>query len=148
MLEPGLAAAMATCWRRFYVRDVTFAEDASRLRTGNGPQVMACLRNLVVGVLSRAGPVNLAAALRQHARDPTGHSPPSGSPSDEPDITTERRSPGTLSALLQLARLFLIPPSQVVSWPLTCGAAANPAIGGRGRNLKCAHTPMYENAAQ
>ena len=54
-----------------YVRDVTFAEDASRLRTGNGPQVMACLRNLVIGALSSAGPVNLAAALRQHARDPT-----------------------------------------------------------------------------
>jgi hypothetical protein len=30
---------------------------------------MACLRNLVIGVLSRAGPVNLAAALRHHARD-------------------------------------------------------------------------------
>jgi predicted transposase YbfD/YdcC len=54
-----------------YVRDVTFAEDASQLRTGNGPQVMACLRNLVIGALCRAGPVNLAAALRQHARDPT-----------------------------------------------------------------------------
>jgi predicted transposase YbfD/YdcC len=53
-----------------WVRDVTFAEDASRLRTGNGPQVMACLRNLVIGLLSWAGPVNLAAALRQHARDP------------------------------------------------------------------------------
>ena len=35
---------------------------------------MACLRNLVIGVLSRAGPVNLAAALRHHARDP--HRPP------------------------------------------------------------------------
>jgi predicted transposase YbfD/YdcC len=53
-----------------YVRDVTFAEDASQLRAGTGPQVMACLRNLVIGALSRAGPVNLAAALRQHARDP------------------------------------------------------------------------------
>jgi hypothetical protein len=31
---------------------------------------MACLRNLVIGVLSHAGPVNLAAALRHHARDP------------------------------------------------------------------------------
>jgi hypothetical protein len=30
---------------------------------------MACLRNLVIGVLSRAGPVNLAAALRHHSRD-------------------------------------------------------------------------------
>jgi predicted transposase YbfD/YdcC len=53
-----------------HVRDVTFAEDASQLRTGTGPQVMACLRNLVIGLLSRAGPVNLAAALRHHARDP------------------------------------------------------------------------------
>jgi predicted transposase YbfD/YdcC len=53
-----------------WVRDVTFAEDASQLRTGTAPQVMASLRNLAIGVLSRAGPVNLAAALRRHARDP------------------------------------------------------------------------------
>jgi predicted transposase YbfD/YdcC len=53
-----------------YVRDVTFAEDASQVRSGTGPQVMACLRNLVIGTLSRAGPVNLAAALGYHARDP------------------------------------------------------------------------------
>ena len=53
-----------------WVRDVTFAEDASQVRAGTGPQVMACLRNLAIGVLSRAGPVNLAAALRRHARDP------------------------------------------------------------------------------
>jgi predicted transposase YbfD/YdcC len=52
-----------------YVRDVTFAEDASQVRTGTGPQVMACLRNLVIGALNRAGPVNLAAALRYHSRD-------------------------------------------------------------------------------
>jgi predicted transposase YbfD/YdcC len=53
-----------------HVRDVTFAEDACKIRTGSGPSVMACLRNLVIGVLYRAGPVNLAAALRHHARDP------------------------------------------------------------------------------
>jgi predicted transposase YbfD/YdcC len=53
-----------------HVRDVTFAEDASQVRTGAAPNVMACLRNLAVGVLSRAGPVNVAAALRRHARDP------------------------------------------------------------------------------
>ena len=53
-----------------WVRDVTFAEDASQLRTGTGPQVMACLRNLAIGAPCRAGPVNLAAALRHHARDP------------------------------------------------------------------------------
>lgn len=52
-----------------YVRDVTFGEDASQVRTGAAPQVMACLRNLVIGALCRAGPVNLAAALRFHSRD-------------------------------------------------------------------------------
>ena len=49
---------------------MTFAEDASQVRSGTGPQVMAWLRNLVIGTLSRAEPVNLAAALRHHARDP------------------------------------------------------------------------------
>jgi predicted transposase YbfD/YdcC len=53
-----------------HVRDVTFCEDSSQTRTGAAPNVMACLRNLVIGVLSRAGPVNVAAALRRHARDP------------------------------------------------------------------------------
>jgi len=53
-----------------HIRDVTFAEDASQVRTGAAPTVMAVLRNLVVGVLSRAGPLNVAAALRRHARDP------------------------------------------------------------------------------
>ena len=53
-----------------HIRDTTFAEDGSQVRTGAGPHVMATLRNLVIGMLSRAGPVNLAAALRHHARDP------------------------------------------------------------------------------
>ena len=53
-----------------HIRDVSFAEDGSQVRTGAGPHVMACLRNLVIGMLSRAGPGNLAAALRHHARDP------------------------------------------------------------------------------
>jgi hypothetical protein len=53
-----------------YVRDVTFCEDASQVRTGATPGVMAALPNLVIGVLSRAETVNVAAALRHHARDP------------------------------------------------------------------------------
>jgi hypothetical protein len=32
----------------------------AQTRTGAAPNVMACLRNLVIGVLSRAGPVNVA----------------------------------------------------------------------------------------
>lgn len=59
--------------------------------TGTGPQAMASLRNLVIGALSRAGPVDLAAALRRHAGDRTGPSPPSGSPrmNRHHDRTTE-----------------------------------------------------------
>jgi hypothetical protein len=53
-----------------HLRDTTFAEDGSQVRTGATPNVMATLRNLVIGELSRAGPVNLAAALRRHARNP------------------------------------------------------------------------------
>jgi hypothetical protein len=53
-----------------HVRDTTFAEDASQVRTDAGPHVMATLRNLVIGVLCRTGPVNVAGALRRHARDP------------------------------------------------------------------------------
>ena len=53
-----------------HIRDVTLAEDASQVRTDGGPHVMATLRNLVIGVVCRAGPVNVATALRRHARDP------------------------------------------------------------------------------
>src|SRR4029450_2010127 len=38
-----------------WVRDVVFAQDASRIRTASGPQVMATLRNLAVGLLRLAG---------------------------------------------------------------------------------------------
>ncbi|WP_222109790.1 hypothetical protein [Streptomyces cupreus] len=47
-----------------FVRDVTFAEDASRVRTGHGPENMATLRNYANGTLRRAGHHNIAAALR------------------------------------------------------------------------------------
>ena len=53
-----------------WVRDVTFAEDLSQVRTGHGPQVMASLRNLVISLHRLAGATNLARALRHHARDP------------------------------------------------------------------------------
>jgi predicted transposase YbfD/YdcC len=53
-----------------WVRDVSFDEDRSQVRTGHGPQVMAALRNLVITALRLAGTTNIAAALRHHARDP------------------------------------------------------------------------------
>jgi predicted transposase YbfD/YdcC len=54
-----------------WVRDVAFAEDRSRIRTGHGPQVMASLRNLVISILRLLGVTNIAAALRRQGRDPT-----------------------------------------------------------------------------
>lgn len=50
--------------RLHWVRDATFGEDASRIRSGAAPQVMAALRNTVIGVLRLARADNLAAALR------------------------------------------------------------------------------------
>lgn len=49
------------------VRDITFQEDASRVRTGSAPQVMAAARNLVLALLRRHGAGNIAAALRMYA---------------------------------------------------------------------------------
>jgi predicted transposase YbfD/YdcC len=54
-----------------HIRDVTFAEDASQVRTGNAPRVMASVRNLAIGILRSRGHSNVAAALRHNARDAT-----------------------------------------------------------------------------
>jgi predicted transposase YbfD/YdcC len=52
-----------------WVRDVTYDEDRSQIRTGTGPQVMAALRNAAIGALRLAGVTNIAAANRHHARN-------------------------------------------------------------------------------
>jgi len=54
-----------------WVRDVTYDEDRSQIRTGNGPEVMAALRNAAIGALRTAGITNIAAGTRHHARDST-----------------------------------------------------------------------------
>ena len=51
-----------------YRRDVTLHEDASLVRTGRAPQVLAALNNLVCGLCVRAGITNLAALQRAFAR--------------------------------------------------------------------------------
>lgn len=69
-----LAAHIRGHWhvenRLHWVRDVTFDEDRSQIRTGNGPRVMASLRNLAIGLLRLNGATNIAQALRHHAWDP------------------------------------------------------------------------------
>jgi predicted transposase YbfD/YdcC len=46
-----------------YRRDVTLGEDASRIRKGNAPQVMASLRNAVIHLAQEVGP-DRATAIR------------------------------------------------------------------------------------
>jgi hypothetical protein len=41
-------------------------EDASRIRKGSGPQVMAAVRNAAIGLLRLTGATNIAAALRRN----------------------------------------------------------------------------------
>jgi predicted transposase YbfD/YdcC len=53
-----------------WVRDVTYAEDHSQVRAGNGPHVMATLRNTAISVLRLDGHDNIAKALRHNARSP------------------------------------------------------------------------------
>ena len=56
--------------RAAHARDVTFGEDACQVRTGAAPQVLAALRNVVIGLLRNAGWTNTAAGLRFNAWRP------------------------------------------------------------------------------
>ena len=52
-----------------WVRDVTFREDASRVRTGPKPRIMATLRNLAIGLIRQAGYTKIAATIRRIKHD-------------------------------------------------------------------------------
>lgn len=71
--------ALLACWVRghwsieaglHWVRDVTFGEDHSQIRTNHGPTNLAALRTLAINALRLTGYTNIAAGLRQHARTP------------------------------------------------------------------------------
>ncbi|GAA2288165.1 hypothetical protein GCM10010415_69410 [Streptomyces atrovirens] len=51
-----------------HVRDTTFAEDASTIRTGSLPRVMAGLRNLAISICQQDNHTNIAAATRHPSR--------------------------------------------------------------------------------
>jgi predicted transposase YbfD/YdcC len=53
-----------------WVRDVTYQEDKSLVRTGNAPRVMASLRSLAISLAPPGGPCQHRRANRHHARDP------------------------------------------------------------------------------
>ncbi|WP_338037197.1 hypothetical protein [Natronosporangium hydrolyticum] len=65
-----------------WVRDVTYDEDRSQIRTRTGPQVMAALRNAAISVLRLIGATNIAAANRHHSATAPPHLPYSASLSD------------------------------------------------------------------
>jgi predicted transposase YbfD/YdcC len=77
--DPDAGPAALAAWVRghweienklHWVRDVTYQEDKSLVRTGNAPRVMATLRSLAISLLRLDGHANIAAANRHHARDP------------------------------------------------------------------------------
>lgn len=63
----GVRAHWAIENRCHYVRDVTFDEDRSQVRTGNGPRLMAALRNFAISLLRLLGYANIAKATRAFA---------------------------------------------------------------------------------
>ena len=68
-----IADALRGHWRieaLHWIRDVSFGEDLSQIRTGSGPAVMATLRNFAVSRHRLAGDTNIAHACRRTARHP------------------------------------------------------------------------------
>ncbi|WP_234367286.1 ISAs1 family transposase [Streptomyces pluripotens] len=55
--------------RLHFVRDTAFAEDASTVRTGHGPDNMATLRSFAINTLRASGHANIAAGLREMSYD-------------------------------------------------------------------------------
>lgn len=53
--------------RNHYVRDTTYREDLSQIRTENGPHMMATLRGLAMSIMRLIGVKNIAKAGRDFA---------------------------------------------------------------------------------
>lgn len=53
-----------------HVRDTTLGEDASKIRTGHGPENMATLRSFAISTLRTAGHHSIAAGLRELSYTP------------------------------------------------------------------------------
>ncbi|MCC2275214.1 ISAs1 family transposase [Streptomyces sp. ET3-23] len=68
--------------RLHFVRDVTFDEDRSQIRTGHGPENMATLRNLAINTLRDHGHASIAAGLREMSYHP--FTPPPRPPQHRP----------------------------------------------------------------
>lgn len=53
-----------------WVRDVTFDEDRSQIRTGSEPRLFASIRNLAISILHLRGFKDIASSLRKLGRNP------------------------------------------------------------------------------
>lgn len=56
--------------RLHYVRDWTYDEDRSQVKTKHGPRMMACLRNFAISLLRLLNFKNIAQAVRNLAGKP------------------------------------------------------------------------------
>ncbi|MFE2038893.1 hypothetical protein ACFXBB_37880 [Streptomyces scopuliridis] len=68
-----LARIVRGHWRieaHHHVRDLTFAEDASRVRTGTAPRAMASFRDLAIGLARSMDWANMAAATDYYRSHP------------------------------------------------------------------------------
>jgi len=65
----GIARGQRGIESAHWIRDTAFAEDASSGYAGNGPQVMATLRNLAIGLLYLAGGTEITRTLQAIGRD-------------------------------------------------------------------------------
>ena len=68
-----LLACVRGHWRvehLHWLRDVIWDEDKSTIRTGNAPQVMSALTNLVISLFRLQGVTKIKAKARRNAQDP------------------------------------------------------------------------------
>ncbi len=54
--------------RNHWVRDVTYDEDRSQIRTRSGPRMMAILRNLAIGIIRFLGFAHIPRGIRHFSR--------------------------------------------------------------------------------
>ena len=94
-----------------HVRDTTYREDASRLRTGNAPRVLATLRNTAISLLRLDGVTSIAPAPRRNGRGPYQSLRILGLPKTVVSLSCESpaRPPGRRHATAELAPLFTAP---------------------------------------
>jgi hypothetical protein len=76
-----------------HVRDRTYREDDSKIRTGQLPRTMTTLRNLAISIHRQEDTLTIAAALRRAARDRPAPSVSPGPHMTKPDRSRSRNDP-------------------------------------------------------